>query len=192
MISVLRRHAAGRSRLRPPPTTRQAFRTRQSAHRIFVSIQGRGGTYLKQKKKSNPRRHTKNDEGTRSETALPNGKGCGPASRRAPPGEARVMGECHLGARASRPHALPLRAAQFPCDGVPGHPGGGNAMGSAGAESWRRCRSSGMEEMAEAVPRRVRAGRPRSQVGLHPMTSSHQRRPIDFRVYSCSFVVRLQ
>ncbi len=39
-------------------------------------------------------------------------------------------------------------------------------MGSAEAESWSRCRSSWVEEMAEAVPRLVRAGRPRSRVGL--------------------------
>jgi len=34
-----------------------------------------------------------------------------------------------------------LRAAQFPWDAAPGHPAGGNAMGPAEAESWRRCRS---------------------------------------------------
>ena len=38
----------------------------------------------------------------------------------------------------------------------------------------------------------VRAGRPRSRGGLHPITSSHPRRSIGIRVYSCSFVVRLQ
>ena len=74
----------------------------------------------------------------------------------------------HPGARASRPHALPLPAAQFPCDTAPGHPTGGNGMGSAEAESWRRCRSSRVEELAEAVPKRVRAGRPRSRVGCIP------------------------
>ena len=41
-------------------------------------------------------------------------------------------------------------------------------MGLAEAESWRRCRSSRVEEMAEAVPRIVRAGRPRSRVGFIP------------------------
>ena len=39
-------------------------------------------------------------------------------------------------------------------------------MGSAEAESWRRCRSNRVEELAEAVPGCVRAGRPRSQVGI--------------------------
>ena len=67
-----------------------------------------------------------------------------------------------------RAHAIPLRAAQFPCDAAPGHPAGGNGMGSAEAGSWRRCRSSRVEEMAEAVPRNVRAGRPRSRVGFIP------------------------
>ena len=69
------------------------------------------------------------------------------------------------GARASRPHALPSRAAQFPRDGAPGHPAGRNGMGPAEAESWRRCRSTQVVQMAEAVPGRVRAGRPRSRVG---------------------------
>ena len=58
----------------------------------------------------------------------------------------------HPGARASRPHALPFGAARFPCDAAPGHPHGGNGMGSAEVESWRRCRSSRVEEMGEAVP----------------------------------------
>ena len=30
-------------------------------------------------------------------------------------------GGAHPGARASRPHALPLRTAQFPCDEAPRH-----------------------------------------------------------------------
>ena len=55
-------------------------------------------------------------------------------------------GGTHPGARASRPHAMRLRAAQFPYDAAPGHPYGGNGMGSAEAESWRRCRSSRVEE----------------------------------------------
>ena len=77
-------------------------------------------------------------------------------------------GGAHPGARASRPHAMPFRAAQFPCDVAAGHPAGGNHMGSADAESWRRCRSSRVEELAEAVPGLVRAGRPRSRVGFIP------------------------
>ena len=80
----------------------------------------------------------------------------------------RTIGTTHPGARASRPHAIPLRAAQFPCDAAPGHPVGGNGMGSAEAESWRRCRSTRFEEMGEAVPRLVRAGRPRSRGGFIP------------------------
>ena len=56
------------------------------------------------------------------------------------------------GARASRPHSLRWVAAQFPCDAAPGHPAGENGMGWAEAESWRRCRSSRVEERGEAVP----------------------------------------
>ena len=61
-------------------------------------------------------------------------------------------GVAHPGARASRPHAIPLRAAQFPCDGAAGHPVGGNGMDSAEAKSWRRCRSTWVEEMVQALP----------------------------------------
>ena len=73
-------------------------------------------------------------------------------SRRHPPG-----------ARASRPHAIPWVAAQFPCDAAPAPPASGNRMGPAEAEPWRRCRSIRVEEMGEAIPRFVRAGRPRSR-----------------------------
>ena len=41
-------------------------------------------------------------------------------------------------------------------------------MGPAEAASWRRCRSTRVEQLAEAVPGRVRAGRPRSRVGSIP------------------------
>ncbi len=56
------------------------------------------------------------------------------------------------GARASRPHPLRWVAARFPRDAAPGHPAGRKRLGSAEAESWRRCRSSRVEEMGEAVP----------------------------------------
>ena len=58
----------------------------------------------------------------------------------------------HPGARASRPHPLPWVAAQFPCDGAPVHPAGGNRMGTAQAEPGRLCRSIRVEEMGEALP----------------------------------------
>ena len=74
----------------------------------------------------------------------------------------------HPGARASRPHAPPLRAAQFPWDGAPGQPAGGNGLGRAEPASWHRRRSSRLGEIGEAVPIIVRAGRPRSRVGLIP------------------------
>ena len=72
-----------------------------------------------------------------------------------PPGSANVP-----------PHALPLRAARSPCDGAAGHCAGGKAMGLAEAEFRSRCRSSRVEEMAEAMPGSVRAGRPRSRVDV--------------------------
>ena len=69
--------------------------------------------------------------------------------------------------RPARMHPR-CHAAQFPCDGAPSLPAGRNAMGPAEAESRRHCRSTRVEKMAEAVPGRVRAGRPRSRVGFIP------------------------
>ena len=74
--------------------------------------------------------------------------------------------EAHPGARASRPHAPPSRAAQYVYDVAAGNPGSGNGVGLGEADPWRVCRSSGVEEMREAVRRPMRAGRPRSRVGL--------------------------
>ena len=82
---------------------------------------------------------------------------------RPPDTAAAPSGRHPPGARASRSHPLPLPAAQFPSDIAPGHPAGGNRMGPAEAEPWRRCRSIRVEEMGEAVPGFVRAGRPRSR-----------------------------
>ena len=72
------------------------------------------------------------------------------------------------GARASRPHAVPSVAAQFPCDVAADRPAGENRMGPAEAEAGRRCRLIPVEEMAEAAGRFVRAGRPRSRGGFLP------------------------
>ena len=47
-------------------------------------------------------------------------------------------------------------------------PVGGNSIGQAEGEPWRRSRLIQVGEMAEAVPGLVRAGRPRSQEALIP------------------------
>ena len=47
-----------------------------------------------------------------------------------------------LGARASRPHPLPLAAAELQCDAAGSHPVGGNRIGQAEGEPWRRSRSA--------------------------------------------------
>ena len=77
-----------------------------------------------------------------------------------------TIGTTPPGARASRPHAVPSVAAQFPCDVATDRPAGGNRMGTAEAEAGRRCRLIPVEEMAEAAGGFVRAGRPRSRVGF--------------------------
>ncbi len=89
-------------------------------------------------------------------------------ARRIPP--TSPSGRHPPGARASRPHAVPSVAAQFPCDIAADRPAGGNRMGPAEAEAGRRCRSNRVEEMAEAAGGFVRAGRPRSRGA-----SSHDR-----------------
>ena len=75
--------------------------------------------------------------------------------RRGPPGSAGVPPACT---------AVACRSVSW--DGAPGHPAGENRMGPSEAEPWRLCRSSRVEEMGEAVPGCVRAGRPRSRVGF--------------------------
>ena len=87
-------------------------------------------------------------------------------ARRIPP--TSPSGRHPLGARASRPHAVPWVAAQFPCDVAADRPAGGNRRGPAEAEAGRRCRLIPVEEMAEAAGGFVRAGRPRSRVGFLP------------------------
>ena len=79
-----------------------------------------------------------------------------------------TIGTTPPGARASRPHAVPSVAAQFPCDVAADRPAGGNRMGPAEAEAGRHCRLIPVEEMAEAAGGFVRAGRPRSRVGFLP------------------------
>ena len=73
-----------------------------------------------------------------------------------------------LGARASRPHPVPLAAAELQCDAAGSHPVGGNPIGQAEGEPWRRSRLIQVGEMAEAVPGLVRAGRPRSREAFIP------------------------
>ena len=87
-------------------------------------------------------------------------------ARRIPP--TSPSGRPPPGARASRPHAVPSVAAQFPCDVAADRPAGGNRTGPAEAEAGRRCRLIPVEEMAEAAGGFVRAGRPRSRGGFLP------------------------
>ena len=63
-----------------------------------------------------------------------------------------------LGARASRPHPVPLATAEFQCDAVGSHSVAGNRIGQAEREPWRRSRLIQVGKMARAVPGFVRAG----------------------------------
>ena len=85
------------------------------------------------------REDTKEYEGPANVMALPHRHGLRPGKRARAPLRSKSDGRrTHPGARASRPHAMPLRIAQFPCDAAPGHPAGVDAIGSAEAESRRR------------------------------------------------------
>ena len=87
-------------------------------------------------KKRDPRSDTKDNEGPPSDTALPHRHGLRPGKPKRAPLRSKSDGRRrHPGTRASRPHALPLRAAQFPRDAAPGHPAYGDGMESAEAES---------------------------------------------------------
>ena len=97
-------------------------------------------------------------------------KGTGRLSEKSPAGYPHLtIGTTPPGARASRPHAVPSVAAQFPCDVAADRPAGGNRMGPAEAEAGRRCRLIPVEEMAEAAGGFVRAGRPRSRGDFFPL-----------------------
>ena len=99
----------------------------------------------------------------------------------APPGRHR------LGARASRPHLVPLAAAELQYDAAGSHPVGGNSIGQAEGEPWRRSRLIQVGEMSEAVPglgaggtpalpgsHHRAGGTPALPGSHHPMTSSPQ------------------
>ena len=90
--------------------------------------------------------------------------GCGSLSfpPTAPPGRHR------LGARASRPHTVPLAAAELQCDAAGSHPVCGNSIGQAEGKPWRHSRLIQVGQMAEAAPGLVRAGRPRSREAFIP------------------------
>ena len=140
-------------------------------------------------------------------------EGCGPASRRVPLREARVMGAGPPGSAGVPPACTPVPSRSVSLRWATRHPAGRNAMGSAEAESWsppgarasrphavpsRAAQFPGMGQPAAlpagtaARPKRspgavagraewrrlpgfasvVRASRSRSRVGLHPVTSS--------------------
>ena len=65
-------------------------------------------------------------------------------------------------------------------------------IGPSEAEPWRFCPVIQLGEMPRLCQVFYAGGTPALPGGLHPITSSHPRRSIVLRVYSCSFVVRLQ
>ena len=83
------------------------------------------------------------------------------------------QGGSDLGARASRPHPVPLAAAELQCDAAGSHPVGGNGIGRAEGEPWRRCRSIQVEEMAKAA--RPCAGGTPALPGSHQASGRIQR-----------------
>ena len=91
-----------------------------------------------------------------------------PARVRRPPNGsvfARWLGFCDSPWERGRPARILflLGVAENQRDFAGSHHVGGNRNGQAEGEPGRRCRSIQVEELAEAVPGIVRAGRPRSQ-----------------------------
>ena len=84
-------------------------------------------------------------------------------------------GRHHPGARASRPHAVPSVAAQFPCDVAADRPAGGNRMGPAEAEAGAPLPVDSGGGDGRSCERICAGGTPALPGGLPPMTGSHQR-----------------
>ena len=93
-------------------------------------------------------------------------------ARRIPP--TSPSGRHPPGARASRPHAVPSVAAQFPCDVAADRPAGENRMGPAEAEAGRRFRLIPSGGDGRSCGRICAGGTPALPGGLPPMTGSHQ------------------
>ena len=113
-----------------------------------------------------------------------------------------------LGARASRPHPVPLAAAELECDAAGSHPVGGNRIGQAEGEPWRRSRLIQVGRWPRLCQawcgRDARApGKPSSHDIVTPRARNCRRIVVPFvveggpsvlvslRVPSCPFVVHL-
>ena len=79
------------------------------------------------------------------------------------------------GARASRPHAVPLAVAELQCDAAGSHPVGENSIGQAEGEAGRRSRLIPSGGDGPGCAKLGAGGTPALPGSLHPMTSSHQR-----------------
>ena len=94
-----------------------------------------------------------------------------------------TIGTTPPGARASRPHAVPSVAAQFPCDVAADRPAGGNRMGPAkqshgvvpgGSRAPGGASSHDGRGDGRGCIRPCAGGTPALPGNLHPMTSSRQ------------------
>ena len=166
MISVLRRHAAGRSRLRPPPTTRQAFRTRTEPSggrpirergrpaRILIPfgrtaiLEGQRSATTGEGVASTPRATIKRIIHIDAQDAQDFSRILPALNPEHPQARTGSTPEPALGAQTLRPFN-PVHPV-YPC--------------SKNVDPLRRSRPIQVAEMGKAVPGIVRAGRPRSRV----------------------------
>ena len=98
------------------------------SHRKRLSVIHNGRKELSTKEHERRRRATKRDGSATSQGAAPRQPGAHPSGSKSD-GSRRHPG-------ASRPHALPLPAAQFPWNVAAGHAAGWNGMGSTAAEPY--------------------------------------------------------
>ena len=114
----------------------------------------KGARRLSEKSPANPPPHQPSPGGSASATPPQGGSDC-------------------LGARASRPHPVPLAAAELQCDAAGSHPVGGNSIGQAEGDPWRRSVDPSGGD-GRGCARLGAGGTPALPGSRHPMTSSQQ------------------
>ena len=110
------------------------------------------------------------EHGWRANGSFP--KGAGRLSEKSPARHATTAppGRPCLGARASRPHPVPLAAAELQCDAAGSHPVGGNRIGQAEGEPWRRSPVDPSGGDGRGCARLGAGGTPALPGSHHPMT----------------------
>ena len=137
---------------------------------LFVSICGSSSLTISRFSSNDP--HGRAGARLAGKREFPKGCSVGFLRSRPPDTPHRTAGTASPGSAGVPPAScslsVPLAGAELQCDAAGSHPVGGNPIGQAEGEPWRRSRLIQVGEMAEAVPGLVRAGRPRSREAVIP------------------------